>query len=67
MKIITKSVLCLRPNEKYFLEVLKNMCETGSCEDCPLQEVCEKHFEEQTAFKDFLDSILDIAQEDKGR
>ena len=65
MKIITKSTLYLRPNERYFLEILKNMCETKCCEDCPLQNVCEKHFKEQIAFTDFLDSILDIAQEDK--
>ena len=67
MKIVTKATLYLRPNEKYFLEVLKNMCETKGCEDCPLQEVCEKHFKEQTAFEDFLNSVLEIAQEDKER
>lgn len=67
MKIVTKTTLYLRPNEKYFLEVLRNMCETRSCEDCPLQEVCEKHFKEQITLEDFLNNILDIIQEDKER
>lgn len=65
MRIVTSPIMFLRTHEKRFLEDLREMCESSGCADCPLQNVCDKHFNNQSTFEDFLDSILDIVQVDK--